>query len=62
MLCDFFSILSGIGSNRFIISVLFLAKGLAIFLPFSTVKDMEGIPRPETFESNPAVRAIIEFN
>ncbi len=60
MLCDLFGISSGIGSNLFITWVLFLAKELAIFLPFSTIKDMEGITQPEAFQNNPALRAIID--
>ena len=60
MLCDLFGISSGIGSNLFITWVLFLAKELAMFLPFSTIKDMEGIPRPQAYERNPALRAIID--
>ena len=60
MLCDLFGISPGVGSNLFITWVLFLAKELAIFLPFSTIKDMDGIPQPKAFESNPALRAIID--
>lgn len=60
MLCDLFGISPGIGSNLFITWVLFLAKELVIFLPFPTMEDMEGIPRPEALESNPTLRAIID--
>ena len=60
MLCDLFGMSSGIGSNLFITWVLFLAKELAIFLPFSTIKDMEGITRPQAFQNNPALCAIID--
>lgn len=60
MLCDLFGISSGIGSNLFITWLLFLAKELVIFLPFPTIKDMEGISRPEAFKSNPSLRAIID--
>lgn len=61
MLCDLFGISAGIGSNLFITWVLFLSKELKpLFLPFSTLKEMEGIPRPPTYASNTCLRAVID--
>lgn len=60
MLCDLFGISSSTGSNLFITWVMFLSKELKVFLPFSTIKEMEGIRRPETYSSDPCLRAIID--
>ena len=61
MLCDLFGISAGIGSNLFITWVLFLSKELKpLFLPFSTLKEMEGIPRPPTYASNTCLCAVID--
>ena len=60
MLCDLFDISQTIGSNLFITQVLFLEKELKLLLPFSTLKDMEGIERPEVYRNNHCLRAIID--
>ena len=60
MLCDLFDISQTIGSNLFITWVLFLEKELKLLLPFSTLKDMEGIERPEIYRNNYCLRAIID--
>lgn len=60
MLCDLFGISTSTGSNLFITWVQFLSKELKIFLPFSTLDDMEGLVRPETFANDPCLRAIID--
>lgn len=60
MLCDLFGISPATGSNLFITRVMFLAKELKVFLPFSTINDMEGIPRPEVYKNNPCLRAVID--
>ena len=59
-LCDLFGISSSTGSNLFITWVLFLAKELQSFIPFPTLKDMEGLPRPQVYQNNPCLRAIID--
>ena len=59
-LCDLFGISSSTGSNLFITWVLFLAKELQSFIPFPTLKDMEGLPRPPVYQNNPCPRAIID--
>jgi hypothetical protein len=60
MLCDLFGISQSVGSSLFITWVLFLEKELQLFVPFSTLKDMEGINRPEVYQRNPGLRAIID--
>jgi hypothetical protein len=60
MLCDLFGISQTVGSSIFLTWVMFLEKELKIFLPFSTLTDMEGISRPEVYRCNPCLRAIID--
>ena len=60
MLCDLFGISQTVGSSIFLTWVMFLEKELKIFLPFSTLTDMEGISRPEVYPCNPCLRAIID--
>ena len=60
MICDLFSISTSVGSGLFITWVLFLARELKLFLPFCTLKDMEGLTRPEVYKNNPGLRAIID--
>ena len=60
MLCDLFGISLSIGSNLFITWVLFLAKGLKLFLPLTTLEGMEGVRRPETYADIPCLRAFID--
>jgi hypothetical protein len=60
MLCDLFGISQTVGSSIFLTWVMFLEKELKLFLPFSTLTDMEGISRPEVYRCNPCLRAIID--
>ena len=38
----------------------FWQKELQSFIPFPTLKDMEGLPRPPVYQNNPCLRAIID--
>ena len=60
MLSDLFGISQTIASSLFITWVLFLEKELKVFVPFSTLRDMEGIERPAIYRSNHCLRAIID--
>ncbi|XP_046843369.1 uncharacterized protein LOC124437435 [Xenia sp. Carnegie-2017] len=60
MLCDLFGMSETVGSSIFLTWVKFLEKELKLFIPFTTLKDMEGITRPKVYESNPCLRAIID--
>ena len=60
MLCDLFGVSETVGSSIFLTWVKFLEKELKLFIPFTTLKDMEGITRPKVYESNPCLRAIID--
>ena len=60
MICDLFCISTSVGSGLFITWVLFLARELKLFLPFSTVKDMEGLTGPNVYKDNPCLRAIVD--
>ena len=60
MLCDLFGISQTVGSSIFLTWVMFLEKELKLFLPFSTLTDMEGISWPEVYRCNPCFRAIID--
>ncbi|XP_046861819.1 uncharacterized protein LOC124455135 [Xenia sp. Carnegie-2017] len=57
MLCDLFGVSETVGSSIFLTWVKFLEKELKLFIPFTTLKNMEGITRPKLYESNPCLRA-----
>ena len=49
-LCTTFGISTGNGSKIFITWVLFLERELEFLLDFSTLSDMEGLPRPNVYK------------
>ena len=50
MLCTTFGISTGSGSKIFITWVLFLEKQLEFLLKFSSLSEMEGLPRPKVYK------------
>ena len=60
MLSDIFGISSGQGSRIFITWILFLSRELKYLVPFSSLKDLEGVKVPRIFQAIKNLRAIID--